>query len=70
MARKREELKLSKTARNDVRILMSIDSRWFREVTEDYLVMCRLTTAYRSLLRIHASILTGLRPCRMLRRMF
>jgi len=57
MARKREELGLSKTSRNDVRTMMALETRWFREVTEDYLVMRRLTTAYRSLLRIHASIL-------------
>ncbi|MEM2334476.1 MAG: hypothetical protein QXZ62_07930, partial [Candidatus Caldarchaeum sp.] len=51
MAEKREELGFSKTSRNDVRAMMHIEPIWFREVDEDYLVMRRLTTAFRSLQR-------------------
>ncbi|MEM4306652.1 MAG: hypothetical protein QXD61_11865 [Candidatus Caldarchaeum sp.] len=57
MARRREELNMSKTARNDIRALKSLEHKWFREVIEDYLVMRRLSTAFRSLLRMHANIL-------------
>ncbi|MEM2237768.1 MAG: hypothetical protein QXR26_03150 [Candidatus Caldarchaeum sp.] len=57
MAEKREELGLSKTSRNDIRTMMAIDPKWFREVDEDYLVMRRLTTAFRSSQRVHASFL-------------
>ncbi len=36
VARKREELRLvSKTTRNNIKALMSIDGRWFRSVSED-----------------------------------
>ncbi|MEM2582494.1 MAG: hypothetical protein QXD09_06820, partial [Candidatus Caldarchaeum sp.] len=57
MAEKREELGLSKTSRNDVRAMMHIEPIWFREVDEDYLVMRRLTTAFRSLQRTYLSYL-------------
>ena len=54
VARKREELRLvSKTARNDIKALMSIDGRWFRRVSEDFLVMRRLITTYRALAKTH-----------------
>jgi len=51
------ELRLPKTARGDVRALMRIDDRWFRKVTEDFLVMRRMILAYRSLLRTHQQLL-------------
>jgi hypothetical protein len=51
------ELKLPKTARGDVRALMRIDDRWFRRVTEDFLVMRRTILAYRSLLKTHQQLL-------------
>ncbi|MEM0482392.1 MAG: hypothetical protein QXM16_05860 [Nitrososphaerota archaeon] len=57
LAKKRKELQLSKTSRNDIKLLMALDPKWFREVDENYLVMRRLTAAFRSLLRTHASIL-------------
>ncbi|MEM1946055.1 MAG: hypothetical protein QXF95_03455 [Candidatus Caldarchaeum sp.] len=57
MAEKREELGLSKTSRNDIRTMMAIEPRWFFEVDENFLVMRRLTTAFRSLQRVHVSIL-------------
>ncbi|GBC68919.1 hypothetical protein HRbin01_00607 [archaeon HR01] len=41
----------SKTSRNDLRALMAIESRWFKEVSEDFLVMRRLISAYRALLK-------------------
>jgi len=57
IARRREELRLSKTTRNDVKALMIIGERWFRRVTEDFLVMRRMITAYRSLLKTHQQLL-------------
>jgi len=57
ISRKREELRLSKTARNDVKALMIIGERWFRRVTEDFLVMRRMIAAYRSLLKTHQQLL-------------
>jgi len=49
-------LRLSKTARNDVKALMTIGGRWFRRVTEDFLVMRRMVAAYRSLLKTHKQL--------------
>ncbi|MEM2484578.1 MAG: hypothetical protein QXR26_06500, partial [Candidatus Caldarchaeum sp.] len=57
MAKKREELGLSKTARNDIRAIMHIDSRWFFEVDENYLVIRRLAVVFRSLQRTYLSYL-------------
>jgi hypothetical protein len=37
----RGELRLPKTARGDIRGLMSIEERWFRRVTEDFLLVMR-----------------------------
>jgi hypothetical protein len=48
---RREELKLPKTTRGDIKALMSIDERWFRKLSEDFLIMRRMISAYRSLLR-------------------
>jgi hypothetical protein len=47
----RGELKLPKSARGDIKALMSIEERWFRRVTEDFLVMRRMILAYRSLMK-------------------
>ncbi len=57
IARKREELGLSKTTRNDLRALMSIGEKWFRRVSEDFLVMRRMILAYRGLLKAHQQLL-------------
>jgi len=53
----REEFKLPKTARGDVRALMRIGDRWFRRVTEDFLVLRRMILVYRSLLKTHQQLL-------------
>ena len=41
----RGELKLPKSDRGDIKALMSIEERWFRRVTEDFLVMRRMILA-------------------------
>jgi hypothetical protein len=53
----RGEHKLPKSARGDIKALMSIEERWFRRVTEDFLVMRRLITAYRTMTRTHQQLL-------------
>jgi len=53
----RRELRLPKNARGDIRALMSIEERWFRRVTEDFLVLRRMILAYRSLLKTHQQLL-------------
>jgi hypothetical protein len=55
--RKRDELRLPKTAKGDVRTLMVIDRRWFRRVSEDFLAMRRMISAYRGMLRTHQRLL-------------
>jgi len=45
----RGEHKLPKSARGDIKALMNIEERWFRRVTEDFLVLRRMILAYRSL---------------------
>jgi len=57
ISRRREELRLPKTARGDVKALMAIDGKWFRRVTEDFLVMRRMVVAYRSLMRARQQLL-------------
>ena len=57
IAKRCEELKLSKSSRSDIKVLMSIGDRWFRRVTEDFLVMRRMIAAYRSLLKSHQQLL-------------
>jgi hypothetical protein len=57
----RGELKLPKSARGDIKALMSIEERWFRRVTEDFLVMRRMILAYRSLLKTHQQLLNKYR---------
>jgi hypothetical protein len=53
----RREHKLPKSARGDIKALMSIEERWFRRVTEDFIVMRRMILAHRSLLRSHQRLL-------------
>ena len=57
IAKKREELKLSKSTKKDVKVLMSIGDKWFRRVSEDFLIMRRMITAYRSLLKSRHQLL-------------
>jgi hypothetical protein len=54
--KKREELKLPKTTRGDIKALMSIEERWFRKLSEDFLIMRRMISAYRSLQRTHQQL--------------
>jgi hypothetical protein len=61
LKRMRREHKLPKTARGDIKTLMNIEGRWFRRVTEDFLVMRRMILAYRSLLRSHQRLLNKYR---------
>jgi|GEM_PF-122894 len=55
IAKKREELRLSKTTKNDIKILMTLGAKWFKRVDENFLVMRRLLSAYRMLLKTHIS---------------
>jgi hypothetical protein len=57
----RREHKLPKSARGDIKALMSIEERWFRRVTEDFLVMRRMILAYRSLSKTHQQLLNKYR---------
>jgi len=57
IARRREEFRLPKTARGDIRALMSIEQKWFRRVTEDFLVVRRMVVAYRSLMKAREQLL-------------
>jgi hypothetical protein len=54
--RKREEHRFPKTAKGDIKTLMMIDPRWFRKVSEDFLIMRRMISAYRSLQRTHQQL--------------
>ncbi len=58
-ARRREELKLPKSEKGDVRALMSIEEKWFRRITEDFLAMRRMIAAYRALMRAHRQLLNN-----------
>jgi hypothetical protein len=55
--KRRKELGLSKTTRNDIRILMSLEERWFRKLSEDFLIMRRMISVYRCMLRTHQRLL-------------
>jgi hypothetical protein len=57
----RREHKLPKSARGDIRALMKIEERWFRRVTEDFLVSRRMILAYRSLSKTHQQLLNKYR---------
>jgi hypothetical protein len=54
--KKRGELKLPKTTRGDIKALMSIEERWFRKLSEDFLIMRRMISVYRSLQRTHQQL--------------
>jgi hypothetical protein len=54
--KKRGELKLPKTTRGDIKTLMSLEERWFRKLSEDFLIMRRMISAYRSLQRTHQQL--------------
>ena len=43
--------------KGDIKTLMNIEERWFRRVTEDFLVMRRMITAYRTMTRTHQQLL-------------
>jgi hypothetical protein len=53
---RREKLGLPKTVRGDIKALMSIDERLFRKLSEDFLIMRRMISAYRSLQRTHQQL--------------
>jgi hypothetical protein len=57
----RREHKFPKSARGDIKALMSVEERWFRRVTEDFLVMRRMILAYRSLMKTHQQLLNKYR---------
>jgi len=57
IAKKREELRLSsKSAKSDVKALMAIGDKWFRRVSEDFLLMRRMIAGYRSLHKSHQQL--------------
>jgi len=58
LMRKREELGLSsKSAKSDIKAPMAIGDKWFRRVSEDFLVMRRMIAGYRSLNKSHQQLL-------------
>jgi hypothetical protein len=57
----RGEHKLPKSARGDIKALMSIEERWFRRVTEDFLILRRMILAHRSLSKTHQQLLNKYR---------
>jgi hypothetical protein len=57
----RKEHKLPKSARGDIKALMSIEERWFRRVTEDFLVLRRMILAHRSLSKTHQQLMNKYR---------
>jgi hypothetical protein len=54
--KRREELKLPKTTRGDIKTLMSLEERWFRKLSEDCLTMRRMIAVYRSMLKTHQQL--------------
>jgi hypothetical protein len=44
-----------------IKTLMKIEERWFRRVTEDFLAMRRMITAYRTMTRTHQQLLNKYR---------
>jgi hypothetical protein len=54
--REREEHRFPKTAKGDIKTLMMIDLRWYRKVSEDFLIMRRLISVHRSLLKTHQQL--------------
>jgi hypothetical protein len=61
VGKKREELKLPKTTRGDIRTLMGLEEQWFRKLSEDFLIMRRLISAYRTMLKTHQQYLNRYR---------
>jgi hypothetical protein len=57
----RGELKLPTRARGDIKALMRIEERWFRRVTEDFLVLRRMILAHRSLSKTHQQLMNKYR---------
>jgi hypothetical protein len=57
----RREHKLPKSSRGDIKVLMSIEERWFRRVTEDFLVLRRMILAHRILSKTHQQLLNKYR---------
>jgi hypothetical protein len=57
----RKELRLPKSARGDIKALMSIEERCFRRVTADFLVMRRMILAHRILSKTHQQLLNKYR---------
>jgi hypothetical protein len=55
------EHKLPKSARGDIKALMSIEERCFRRVTADFLVMRRMILAHRILSKTHQQLLNKYR---------
>jgi hypothetical protein len=55
--KRRGELKLPKTVRGDIKTLMSLEERWFRKLSEDFLIMRRMISTYRCMLRTHQTLL-------------
>jgi hypothetical protein len=53
---RREKLGLPKTVRGDIKTLMTVERRRFRKLSEDFLIMRRLISAYRSLQRTHQQL--------------
>ncbi|MEM2042900.1 MAG: hypothetical protein QW410_06090 [Nitrososphaerota archaeon] len=47
----REKLGMSKSAKNDIKAMMTIDDRWFQKVDENYLVIRRMASTLRCLMR-------------------
>jgi hypothetical protein len=54
---RREKLKLPKTVRGDIKALMGLEERWFRKLSEDFLIMRRMISTYRCMLRTHQRLL-------------
>jgi hypothetical protein len=52
----RREHRLPKSSRGDIKALMNIEERWFRRVTEDFLVMRRMILAHRSLMKTYIQL--------------
>ncbi|MEM1948038.1 MAG: hypothetical protein QW240_04800, partial [Candidatus Caldarchaeum sp.] len=51
----------TKNAKNDVRVLMALECKWFREVDEGFLIMRRLVSDFRSLLKSYVSLTNRMR---------
>ncbi|MEM1947527.1 MAG: hypothetical protein QW240_02150 [Candidatus Caldarchaeum sp.] len=51
----------TKSAKNDIKALMALEAKWFREVSEDFLAMRRLISAYRGLLKSHQRLANAMK---------